>query len=114
MVHSQYLYNFSNPSQPNLVCQTVNTQMRLLDGNAITYLKGVAGKAVLIRRDLVTKAEFAIGQLPADPRQSFAGWTADGSLEVYATSAQNDVNLIGMHLWSGGPTTFCTRSKRHR
>jgi hypothetical protein len=108
VVAGAFVYDVSDSVHPRLVCRSVNTVIHLLDGNAIAYTAVVAGHVVIVRRDLTTGAESRIAQLRVAPHPYYfgsPGWTWDGSLEVYSTSAAPRADLrslVSVHLWSNG------------
>jgi hypothetical protein len=106
VVAGQLVYDVVDPIHPRLICRGTNTSIQLLDAGSIAYIAtGGRHGGYVIRHDLTTGAETRIGQLPSDPRSAFAGWTPDGSLEVYATSGVQPINgrISGqIHLWSNG------------
>ena len=108
VVAGAIVYDVADPLRPRLVCRSANTVIHLLDGNAIAYTAVVAGHVVILRRDLTSRAESRIAQLRLEPHPYYyggVGWTWDGSLEVYSTSAApraDGRSLVSMHLLSNG------------
>ena len=107
VIASQFVYDIANAVHPRLICRGANTEIRLLDGNAIAYPTVVGGHVVIVKRNLTTGAESSIAQLRVDPQLYLSGanWTSDGSLEVYATYGSPGVNgrkPVQVHLWSKG------------
>jgi hypothetical protein len=99
-----FVYDVADPMHPRLVCRGADTVIHVVSNHAIAYTKVVAGKAYIIRRDLITAIESRISQLHGNPDSTTSGWTSDGSLEVYGTSvpSANDRFLVSVHLWSKG------------
>ena len=107
VVARQFVYDVADPVHPRLICRSANTAIHVIDGNAIAYTTAVAGHVVIIRRDLNTGSESRIAQLRVEPQPYYyatAGWTWDGSLEVYSTSVPraNGTSLVSVHLLSNG------------
>src|SRR5438105_7715892 len=108
VVAGAFVYDVADPVRPRLVCRSANTVIHLLDGNAIAYTAVVADHVVIVRRDLTSRAESRIAQLRLEPHPYYyggVGWTWDGSLEVYSTSAApraDGRSLVSMHLLSNG------------
>src|SRR5207253_3386134 len=106
VVAGAIVYDVADPLRPRLVCRSANTVIHLLDGNAIAYTAVVADHVVIVRRDLSTGAESRIAQLRIAPRPyywAWAGWTWDGSLEVYTTASAPRAAgrwLVSVHLFS--------------
>ena len=108
VVAGAFVYDVADPVRPRLVCRSANTVIHVLDGNAIAYTAVVADHVVIVRRDLATGAESRIAQLRIAPRPyywAWAGWTWDGSLEVYTTAGAPRADgrwLVSVHLFSNG------------
>ena len=108
VVAGALVYDVADAVRPRLVCRSANTVIHLLDGNAIAYTAVVADHVVIVRRDLATGAESRIAQLRIAPRPyywAWAGWTWDGSLEVYTTAGAPGADgrwLVSVHLFSNG------------
>jgi len=101
------VYDVADPVHPRLVCRGTDTAIHLLGSNAIAYTTVVANHVVIVRRDLLTRAESQVAQLRVSPQPYYwfaATWSWDGSLEVYSTSAPraNGSWLVSVHLWSRG------------
>jgi len=95
VVAGELLYDVANPLRPRLVCRGTDTRIRLLDGNAIAYTTVVAGKVVIVRRDLATGTETRVAHLRVSPQPYYyaaATWTSDGLYEVFSTAGATGAN----------------------
>ena len=104
VIARQFLYDVADPVHPRLVCRGNNTEVHLVDANAMAYTKAVGNRFFIVRRNLTTGAESQVAQLRANPNLTTIAWTSNGLLQLYTTAVQrtNGKWLVSVHLWSKG------------
>jgi len=114
VIGRQFVYDVADPLHPRLVCRGANTEVHLVDANAIAYLRPIGSQSFIVRRNLTTGAETRVAQLRVDPSLATDAWTSDGLLQLYTTFVEraDGTYVVSVRLWSNGAShvlfTFVT------